>query len=28
MDNFAAELASELEHKFVDHSARESAFRR
>ena len=28
MDNFAAELASELEHKFVDHAARESAFRR
>ena len=28
MDNFAAELASELEHKFVDHGARESAFRR
>jgi biopolymer transport protein ExbB/TolQ len=28
MDNFAAELASELEHRFVDHTARESAFRR
>jgi len=28
MDNFAAELASELEHKFVDHGVRESAFRR
>jgi len=28
MDNFAAEVASELEHKFVDHAARESAFRR
>jgi len=28
MDNFAAELASEFEHKFVDHTARESAFRR
>jgi biopolymer transport protein ExbB/TolQ len=28
MDNFAAELASELEHKFVDHAAREGAFRR
>ena len=28
MDNFAAELASELEHKFVDHAAREPAFRR
>jgi biopolymer transport protein ExbB/TolQ len=28
MDNFAAELASEFEHKFVDHSARETAFRR
>jgi biopolymer transport protein TolQ len=28
MDNFAAELASELEHKFVDHTARESVFRR
>ena len=28
MDNFAAELASDLEHKFVDHAARESAFRR
>src|SRR5438445_7055849 len=28
MDNFAAELASELEHKFVDHAVRESAFRR
>jgi biopolymer transport protein TolQ len=27
MDNFAAELASEFEHKFVDHGARE-AFRR
>src|SRR6476469_6127507 len=28
MDNFAAELASELEHKYVDHNAREVAFRR
>jgi hypothetical protein len=28
MDNFAAELASEFEHKYVDHSSRESAFRR
>src|SRR5581483_11172152 len=28
MDNFAAELASEFEHKYVDHTARESAFRR
>jgi biopolymer transport protein TolQ len=28
MDNFAAELASEFEHKFVDHAARESVFRR
>jgi len=28
MDNFAAELASEFEHKFVDHAVRESAFRR
>jgi biopolymer transport protein TolQ len=28
MDNFAAELASDFEHKFVDHAARESAFRR
>lgn len=28
MDNFAAELASEFEHKFVDHSVRESTFRR
>src|SRR3989449_422152 len=28
MDNFAAELASEFEHKYVDHGARESAFRR
>jgi biopolymer transport protein ExbB/TolQ len=28
MDNFAAELASEFEHKYVDHSLRESAFRR
>jgi biopolymer transport protein TolQ len=28
MDNFAAELASEFEHKFVDHGAREPAFRR
>src|SRR5437868_6002963 len=30
MDNFAAELASEFEHKFVDHgaAARESAYRR
>ena len=28
MDNFAAELASELEHKFIDHGVRESTFRR
>jgi len=28
MDNFAAELASEFEHKYVDHNAREVAFRR
>jgi biopolymer transport protein TolQ len=28
MDNFAAELASEFDHKLVDHAARESAFRR
>ncbi len=28
MDNFAAELASDLEHKFVDHAVRDSAFRR
>src|ERR1700731_870368 len=28
MDNFAAELASEFEHKFVDHATRDSAFRR
>ena len=28
MDNFAAELASEFEHKLVDHGARDSAFRR
>src|SRR5438045_1191553 len=28
IDDFAAELASEFEHKFVDHAARESAFRR
>src|SRR5437764_925661 len=28
MDNFAAELASEFEHKYVDHSAREPEFRR
>ena len=28
MDNFAAGLASEFEHKFVDHSTREPAFRR
>ena len=28
MDNFAAELASEFEHKYVDHGARESTFRR
>ena len=28
MDNFAAELASELEHKYVDHSVREREFRR
>jgi biopolymer transport protein TolQ len=28
MDNFAAELASEFEHKYVDHGAREPAFRR
>ena len=28
MDNFAAELASEFEHKYVDHSARQPEFRR
>ena len=28
MDNFAAEIASEFEHKFVDHGARDPAFRR
>jgi biopolymer transport protein TolQ len=28
MDNFAAELASEFEHKYVDHNTREVAFRR
>jgi biopolymer transport protein TolQ len=28
MDNFAAELASDFEHKFVDHGVREAAFRR
>jgi biopolymer transport protein ExbB/TolQ len=28
MDNFAAELASEFEHKYVDHGVREPAFRR
>ena len=28
MDNFAAELASEFEHKLVDHGVRESAYRR
>lgn len=28
MDNFAAELASDFEHKFVDHAVREPAFRR
>src|SRR5437016_7144294 len=28
MDNFAAELASEFEHKYVDHNVRESAFRK
>jgi biopolymer transport protein TolQ len=28
MDNFAAELASEFEHKYVDHGARELALRR
>ena len=28
MDNFAAEFASDFEHKFVDHGAREPAFRR
>src|SRR3954467_14915744 len=28
MDNFAAELASEFEHKYVDHNVREVAFRR
>src|SRR5947209_19590072 len=27
MDNFAAELASEFEHKYVDHNVREVAFR-
>src|SRR2546428_11479234 len=28
MDNFAAQLASELEHKYVDHNARVPEFRR
>ena len=28
MDNFAAELASEFEHKYVDHSVREAEYRR
>src|SRR5690349_22590697 len=28
MDNFAAELASEFEHKYVDHGSRASGFRR
>jgi len=28
MDNFAAELASEFEHKYVDHSVRETELRR
>jgi len=28
MDNFAAELASEFEHKYVDHNVREAALRR
>ena len=28
MDNFAAELASEFEHKYVDHAAREGEYRR
>src|ERR1700716_2776080 len=28
MDNFAAELASEFEHKYVDHNARDPEFRR
>ena len=28
MDNFAAALASEFEHKYVDHGAREAAFSR
>jgi biopolymer transport protein ExbB/TolQ len=28
MDNFAAELASEFEHKYVDHGAREAEFER
>jgi biopolymer transport protein TolQ len=28
MDNFAAELASEFEHKYVDHGSREAALRR
>src|SRR5436190_20211027 len=28
MDNFAAELASEFEHKYVDHSVRDPEFRR
>ena len=27
MDNFAAELASEFEHKYVDHGAREAEYR-
>jgi biopolymer transport protein TolQ len=28
MDNFAAELASEFEHKLVNHGTREAAYRR
>ncbi|MFL6514507.1 MAG: MotA/TolQ/ExbB proton channel family protein [Chthoniobacterales bacterium] len=28
MDNFAAELASEFEHKYVDHQVRDASFRR
>src|SRR2546421_12913481 len=28
MDNFAAELGSEFEHKYVDHNVREATFRR
>jgi biopolymer transport protein ExbB/TolQ len=28
MDNFAAELASEFEHKYVDHNARDPEYRR